>query len=67
MLIAAMQKAGTVEDTTAIAEALREIHYAGYGEDDMYFDSRHLIVTGNDSCRLYQGEMTCKHVPPPEE
>jgi branched-chain amino acid transport system substrate-binding protein len=65
MLLAAMQRAGTVEDTTKIAEALGEIHYSGYGEDDMYFDSRHLIVTGNDSCDIYQGRMTCEHIPPP--
>ncbi len=64
MLVAAMQKAGTVDDTTKIAEALGEIHYAGYGEDDMYFDSRNIIVTGNDACSLYQGNMTCEHFPP---
>jgi branched-chain amino acid transport system substrate-binding protein len=65
MLVAAMQRAGTVEDTTRIAEALEEVHYAGVGEDDMYFDWQHLLITGTDSCKLYQGEMTCRHNPPP--
>ncbi len=67
MLIAAMQEAGSVDDTTAIAEALQGIHYAGYGEDNMYFDSRHLIVTGNDACTIYQDQMTCEHIPPPAQ
>lgn len=67
MLIAAMQKAGTVDDTTKIAAALKQIHYSGYGEDDMYFDSRNIIVTGNDACNLYQGNMTCSHFPPAQQ
>jgi branched-chain amino acid transport system substrate-binding protein len=66
MLIAAMQRAGTVDDTTRIAQALEEIHYNGFGEDDTYFDKRHVIVTGNDSCKIYQGQMTCQHHPPPQ-
>lgn len=67
MLIAAMQQAGTVEDIDAIAAALEEVHFAGVGEDDMYFDDRHIMVTGNDSCLAYQGEMNCVHNPPPPE
>jgi ABC-type branched-subunit amino acid transport system substrate-binding protein len=66
MLLAAMQKANSVDDPNKIAAALLTIHYDGYGEDDIYFDPRHLIVTGNDSCALYQGQMTCKHFPPPQ-
>jgi branched-chain amino acid transport system substrate-binding protein len=66
MLIAAMQRAGTVDDTTKIAQALTEVHYSGVGEDDMYFNARHLLITGNDACKIYQGQMTCRHVPPPE-
>ncbi|MDZ4277697.1 MAG: ABC transporter substrate-binding protein [Dehalococcoidia bacterium] len=66
MLVAAMQQAGTVDDTTAIAEALGQVHFNGIGEDDLYFDERHLIVSGVDSCTVYQGEMTCMHNPPPE-
>jgi len=67
MLIGAMQKAGTVDDTTKIAEALGEIRYSGFGEDDMFFDSRNIIITGNDACELYGGNMTCEHFPPPTE
>ncbi len=66
MLIAAMQRAGTVDDTTKIAQALADLHYSGVGEDDMYFNARHLLITGSDACKLYQGEMTCRPVPPPE-
>lgn len=63
MLVAAMQQAGTVGDTTEIADALTKVHFSGVGEDDMYFDARHLMITGTDACRLYQGQMTCRHVP----
>jgi branched-chain amino acid transport system substrate-binding protein len=65
MLIAAMQRAGTVDDTSAIAEALEQVHVDGYGEDDLFFDAQHTIVTGNDSCDVYQGTMTCQHHPAP--
>ena len=64
MLVAAMQRAGTVDDTTKIAEAMERIHYSGVGEDDLFFDERHVIVTGNDTCTIFQGEMDCVHVPP---
>lgn len=64
MLVAAMQRAGTVVDTTKIAEAMEQIHYNGFGEDDLFFDERHVIVTGNDTCTIFRGEMDCVHVPP---
>lgn len=64
MLVAAMQRAGTVDDTTKIAEAMEQIHYSGFGEDDLFFDERHVIVTGNDTCTIFQGEMECVHIPP---
>ena len=64
MLVAAMQRAGTVVDTTEIAEAMEQIHFSGFGEDDLFFDERHVIVTGNDTCTIFQGEMECVHVPP---
>ena len=69
MLVAAMQQAGTVEDTTKIAEALEQIHFDGVGEDDLYFDARHIYIAGNDSCYIAGGEyVSCAHVPPvPEE
>ena len=67
MLVAAMQRAGTVDDTDKIAAALEEVHFNGFGEDDMYFDERHIMVSGNDSCQVYQGQMDCVHHPPPTE
>jgi branched-chain amino acid transport system substrate-binding protein len=68
MLIAAMQRAGSVDDVEAIADALQEVHLNGVSEEDMFFDSRHIMITGNDSCAVYQGNMTCQHnAPPPLE
>ena len=67
MLVAAMQKAGTVDDPQAIAKALEQVHFDGLGEDNYFFDKRHIIVAGNDSCILYQGQMTCQHNAPPPE
>lgn len=68
MLVAAMQQAGTVEDTTKIAEALEGIHYKGVAEDDLFFNSRHLAVHGTDPCIVRPGgQITCEHVPPPPE
>lgn len=68
MLVAAMQEAGTVEDTTAIAEALETIHYSGAAEDDMFFNSRHFGVHGTDPCIVEQDKpITCEHSPPPPE
>jgi len=64
MLVAAMQQAGTVEDTTAIADALETIHYHGVGEDDIYFNERHLGIMGSDGCTLFQGDLSCEHTPP---
>ena len=66
MLAAAMQQAGTVDDTTAIADALEEVHYNGVGEDDMYFNSRHSAVMGVDPCTVDGEEITCEHRAPPE-
>jgi ABC-type branched-subunit amino acid transport system substrate-binding protein len=67
MLIAAMQSAGTVSDVEAIAEALVDVRFNGVGEDNMYFDEQHRMITGNDACRLFQGNMTCEHIPPATE
>jgi branched-chain amino acid transport system substrate-binding protein len=66
MLVAAMQQAGTVDDTTAIADALEQLHYNGVGEDDMYFNSHHFGVMGTDPCLVRGEEITCHHVPPPD-
>ncbi|MCH8901787.1 MAG: ABC transporter substrate-binding protein [Chloroflexi bacterium] len=68
MLVAAMQQAGTVEDTTAISQALETLHYDGVSEDDMFFNSRHLGVHGTDPCIVVRDEpLTCQHVAPPPE
>ncbi len=66
MVIAAMQAAGTVDDPARIAEALRGIHYNGVGEDDLFFEGRHVIVSGSDSCLATGGRyVECHHNPPP--
>jgi hypothetical protein len=67
-----MQAAGTVDDTTAIANALEEVHYNGVAEDEMFFNSRHLGVHGTDPCTVTQVpgqdvEISCQHNPPPPE
>ena len=68
MLAGAMQQAGTVEDTTAIAKALETLHYDGVAEDDLFFNSRHLAVHGTEPCIVQTGQpMKCTHVPPPPE
>ena len=68
MVAAAMQEAGTVDDTTAIAEALEQLHYDGVAEDDLFFNSRHLAVLGTDPCTVFPGgEIECHHEPPPPE
>ena len=55
---------GCYASGATIAEAMEELHYSGYGEDDLFFDERHVIVTGNDTCTIFQGEMECVHVAP---
>ena len=72
MLAAAMQQAGTVEDTTAIADAMETLHYNGVAEDDMFFNSRHLGVVGTDPCTVTQEpgqdvQISCEHNAPPPE
>ena len=68
MLVAAMQQADTVEDTTAIADALETVHYSGAAEPDMFFNSRHFGVHGTDPCIVKQDEpITCAHTDPPPE
>jgi len=68
MLAAAMQQAGTVEDTTAIADALEDLHYDGVSENDLFFNPRHLAVHGTDPCTVQTGQpIVCEHVDPPPE
>jgi branched-chain amino acid transport system substrate-binding protein len=68
MVAAAMQKAGTVDDTTAISEALETIHYNGVAEEDLFFNSRHMAVHGTEPCYVQTGQpLVCEHVPAPPE
>jgi ABC-type branched-subunit amino acid transport system substrate-binding protein len=67
MLVAAMQEAGSVDDTDAITEKLAALHYDGVSEDDLFFNRRHMGVHGTDPCIVQSGtETTCEHNPPPE-
>ena len=68
MLVAAMQAAGTVEDTTAIADALEIVHYNGVAEEDLFFNQRHFAVIGTETCVVREGTpIECRHNPPPPE
>jgi ABC-type branched-subunit amino acid transport system substrate-binding protein len=72
MVAAAMQQAGTVDDTTAIAKKLETLHYNGVAEDDLFFNSRHLAVHGTEPCVVRTGAddketIKCTHVAPPPE
>lgn len=75
MVAGAMQQAGTVEDTTAIAKKLETLHYNGVAEDDLFFNSRHLAVHGTEPCVVRTDPVlgdpnvtiTCTHnLAPPE-
>lgn len=60
MLVAAMQKAGTVDDTTAIAEALEGITIDGVLSSTLTMDPEwHRVAHGYDTCRVQLGEITC--------
>jgi ABC-type branched-subunit amino acid transport system substrate-binding protein len=75
MVAAAMQQAGTVDDTTAIAARLAALHYDGVAEDDIFFNRRHLAVVGTEPCTVrtdpVKGDpevtIECTHNPPPPE
>jgi branched-chain amino acid transport system substrate-binding protein len=75
MLAGSMQEAGTVDDTTKIAEKLETFHYNGVAEDDLFFNTRHLAVHGTEPCTVVtdpvKGDpnviITCTHNPPPPE
>ena len=60
MLVAAMQKAGTVDDTTAIAEAMEGITIDGVLSSTLTMDPEwHRVAHGYDTCRVQLGEITC--------
>lgn len=68
MLVGAMQQAATVEDTTAISDALETFHYNGVGEPDIFFNRRHMGIMGTDPCTVQQGKpIVCTHNDPPPE
>jgi ABC-type branched-subunit amino acid transport system substrate-binding protein len=75
MMVAAMQEAGTVDDTSAISEKLETLHYNGVAEDDLFFNSRHLAVHGTEPCIVRTDPVlgdpnvtvTCTHNAPPPE
>lgn len=64
MVVAAMQQAETVTDSTRIAEALETVRYNGVAEDDIFFDERHIAVMGSDDCTVIEGEANCVHSAP---
>ena len=60
MLVEAMKKAGTVDDTTAIAEALEGISIDGVLSPTLTMDAEwHRVAHGYDTCRVQLGEITC--------
>jgi ABC-type branched-subunit amino acid transport system substrate-binding protein len=60
MLVAAMQKAGTVDDTTAIAEAMEGITIDGVLSPTLTMDAEwHRVAHGYDTCRVQLGEIEC--------
>ena len=60
MMAKAMQVAGTVDDTTAIANALEVIEYDGV-LGPLSFDEYHRVAHGYDTCLVGGGEITCAH------
>ena len=60
MLVKAMQAAGTVEDTTAIADELEQVEYLGV-LGPLFFDEYHRSAHGYDTCLVGGGEITCSH------
>jgi branched-chain amino acid transport system substrate-binding protein len=68
MLVAAMEQAGSVDDTDAIVEALERVHFDGLSEDDLFFDSSHIMHSGDDICTVTSGGyQECHHVSLPGE
>ena len=60
MMVKAMQVAGTVEDTTAIADVLEDLEYLGV-LGPLSFDEYHRVAHGYDTCLVGGGEVSCKH------
>lgn len=65
MLVEAMQKAGTVDDTDAIVQALEDLQYeGGVLNDVLKFDERHVVTHGWDFCLATGADMKCRYFPP---
>ena len=62
MLVEAMKKAGTVDDTTAIAEAMEGITIDGVLSPTLTMDAEwHRVAHGYDTCRVQLGEIECQN------
>lgn len=60
MLVEAMKKAGTVDDTTAIANALEGITIDGVLSPTLTMDPEwHRVAHGYDTCRVQLGDISC--------
>jgi branched-chain amino acid transport system substrate-binding protein len=60
LLAKAMEKAGSVSDTAAIAKALTQVKVQGIS-GPVYYDSHNVIVTGLDFTFVANGTETTKH------
>ena len=63
MLFKAIQVAGTVDQTDAIAEALEKTKIKG-PLGDLAFNERHIVVHGYDFCNFVKGTAKCEYVAP---
>ena len=62
MLVEAMKKAGTVSDTTAIANAMEGITIDGVLSPTLTMDPEfHRVAHGYDSCIIASGEIECRN------
>jgi ABC-type branched-subunit amino acid transport system substrate-binding protein len=63
MLFKAMQAAGTIDDTDAIAAALKTTRIKG-PLGDMHFNDRQIALHGIDFCVFNKGKPSCENVAP---
>ncbi len=62
MLVEAMKQAGTVDDTTAIAEAMEGISIDGVLSPTLTMDAEwHRVAHGYDTCKVQLGEIACQN------
>lgn len=62
-VVAGMQKAGTVTDTTAIANAIRSMTF--HGAETVHYTSQNLPIHGTDIAVLNGSQVKYTYVPPP--